>query len=82
HEIAKHKMNRVVPHRQYFSVVSEEILNHFRAVFLQDINSKLGFHQTNEGIKHFQWNCPKSLFYHFFSNESGFSYRPSIRRYS
>ncbi|CAG8524588.1 27261_t:CDS:2, partial [Racocetra persica] len=82
HEIAKHKMNHIVPHHQYFSVLPEEILNHFRAVFLQDINNKLGFHRTNEGVNHFQWNFPESLFYYFFSNEIGFCYRPSIRRYT
>jgi hypothetical protein len=41
----------------------------------------LGFHRTIEGIKRFQWKFPESLFYFFFSNEPGFSYRPSIRKY-
>ncbi|CAG8562109.1 24293_t:CDS:1, partial [Racocetra persica] len=82
HEITKHSMNRIVPHYQHLPTISEGIINHFRAVLLQDINSKLGFHRTNEGLKHIQWNFPESLFYFFFSNESGFSYRPSLRRYS
>jgi hypothetical protein len=74
-------MNRVVPHYQHLPKISEGIVNHFRAVLIQDINSKLGLHRINEGLKHIQWNFPESLFYNFFSNEPGFSYWPSLRRY-
>ncbi|RHZ80522.1 hypothetical protein Glove_91g22 [Diversispora epigaea] len=81
HEKKKHNENRIVPHYQYFSYIPEDIVNHFRASFLQDVDSKLGFHRTTEGIKKFQWKFPEGLFYFLFSNESGFSYRPSIRKY-
>ncbi|CAG8763886.1 15551_t:CDS:2, partial [Racocetra fulgida] len=59
HENTKHNMNRIVPHHQHLPVISEGIINHFRAVLLQDINSKLGFHRTNEGLKHIQWSFPE-----------------------
>ncbi|RHZ47478.1 hypothetical protein Glove_579g37 [Diversispora epigaea] len=55
------------------------IINHFRAAFLQDVDSKLSFHRTTEGIKRFQWKFSESLFYFLFSSEPGFSYKPSIR---
>ncbi|RHZ80317.1 hypothetical protein Glove_137g175 [Diversispora epigaea] len=81
HEKKKHNENHLVPHFQYFSHISEGIINHFRAAFLQDVDSKLSFHRTTEGIKRFQWKFPESLFYFLFSSEPGFSYKPSIRRY-
>ncbi|RHZ89223.1 hypothetical protein Glove_17g30 [Diversispora epigaea] len=81
HENKKHKENRIVPHYQYFSYISEGIVKHFRAAFLQDVDSKLSFHRTTEGIKKFQWKFPEDLFYFLFLNELGFLYKPSIRKY-
>ncbi|CAG8460059.1 3589_t:CDS:2, partial [Dentiscutata heterogama] len=52
-------MNRIVPHYKNLPAITEGIINHFRAVLLQDINSKLGFHRTNEGLKTIQWNFPE-----------------------
>ncbi|RHZ88103.1 hypothetical protein Glove_26g271 [Diversispora epigaea] len=46
-------------HYQYFSYIPEDIVNHFQASFLQDVDSKLGFHRTTEGIKKFQWKFPE-----------------------
>jgi hypothetical protein len=81
HENSKHKRNRIVPHCHYFQPIPEGIKNHFCAVFLKDIDCKLGFHRTTEGVKRFQWNFPESLFYFFFSNEPEFHYKPSTRKY-
>ncbi|CAG8611555.1 11569_t:CDS:2, partial [Diversispora eburnea] len=47
------------PHYQYFSYISEDIIKHFRAAFLQDVDSKLGFHRITEGIKRFRWKFPE-----------------------
>ncbi|CAG8745670.1 3605_t:CDS:1 [Dentiscutata heterogama] len=80
-ETVKHKMNRIVQHHQYFSVLPKEIINHFRAVFLQDINNKLGFHRSNEGVNTFN-RIVQKVYSIIFSNEIEFSYRPSIRRYT
>ncbi|RHZ77771.1 hypothetical protein Glove_173g9 [Diversispora epigaea] len=59
HEKKKHNENRLVPHFQYFSHIFEGIINHFRTTFLQDVDSKLSFHRTTEGIKRFQWKFPE-----------------------
>ncbi|KAF0332924.1 hypothetical protein F8M41_018396 [Gigaspora margarita] len=82
HERKAHNQNIIVPHCHILFTPLYSSYCHFRGLFIDAIQSRLGSHRATEGKKKVQVHCEENLFYFIFREQETFTFQVSSYKYS
>ncbi|CAG8823395.1 13828_t:CDS:2 [Gigaspora margarita] len=82
HERKAHNQNIIVPHYHILFTPLYSSYCHFRGLFIDAIQSRLGSHRATEGKKKVQVHCEENLFYFIFREQETFTFQVSSYKYS